>query len=29
MMLGLLLGSLVVYVGLFTFVVYKAMNSNK
>lgn len=29
MMLGLLLGSLVVYAGLFTFVVYKAMNSNK
>ena len=29
MMLGLLLGSLVVYMGLFTFVVYKAMNSNK
>jgi hypothetical protein len=29
MMLGLLLGSLVVYVGLFTLVVYRAMNSNK
>lgn len=29
MMLGLLLGSLVVYMGLFTFVVYKTMNNNK